>query len=225
MKEETQPVARLRTGPLGENAYALVSGTTSVLVDPGDEPEKILDFLSRLNLSPDLIVLTHGHLDHTAAIPALVEAWKGRDVRIAIHEADARYLGSRGAETNRRLFAAIGGLQFFDRYWRGMPEPDILLAEGMTLPGTTLKVLHTPGHSAGSVCLYDAQAGFVITGDTLFRDGIGRSDGFDADTDALQLSLERLASLPPDTLVWPGHGVRTTIGRELHPAHHQEPRP
>ena len=78
-----------------------------------------------------------------------------------------------------------------------------------------MKVIHTPGHSAGSICLYDAESAFLISGDTLFRDGVGRTDGPDSDVRALEHSLARLAVLPRDTVVFPGHGSRTTIGREL----------
>ena len=98
-------------------------------------------------------------------------------------------------------------------------EPDRLLDDGdvLVFGETRAQVLHTPGHSAGSICLYDKESGILISGDTLFRDGVGRSDGPDADPHALESSLSRLSSLPPETVVFPGHGARTTIGRELSP--------
>ena len=210
-------VERLMVGPIGENVYAIESGGTGVLIDPGANPDGILEFLGRKAVSVSVIVLTHGHLDHTAAIPALMEAWKASPPRIAIHSLDAVYLGAKGAATNRLLFEAIGAPAFFHGFWKGLPEPDILLSEGDFIPGTSLKVIHTPGHSAGSICLFDAESAFLISGDTLFRDGVGRSDGPDSDLRALELSLSMLALLPPDTLVLPGHGSRTTIGREFSP--------
>jgi glyoxylase-like metal-dependent hydrolase (beta-lactamase superfamily II) len=144
-----------------------------------------------------------------------MEAWKASPPKIAIHSLDARYLGIAGAETNRALFEAIGAPSFFQGFWNGLPEPDILLSEGDSIPGTSLKVIHSPGHSAGSICLHEAESAFLISGDTLFRDGVGRSDGPDSDPRALEASLARLALLPAGTLVFPGHGPRTTIGREF----------
>jgi hydroxyacylglutathione hydrolase len=208
-------VERLMVGPIGENVYAIESGGTGVLIDPGANPEGILEFLSGKAISVSLIVLTHGHLDHTAALPALMEAWKASPPRIAIHSLDAAYLGLEGEETNRTLFEAIGASGFFQGFWKNLPEPDILLSDGDPIPGTSMKVIHSPGHSAGSICLYDAESAFLVSGDTLFRDGVGRSDGPDSDPRALDASLARLALLPADTLVFPGHGPRTTIGREF----------
>lgn len=208
-------IERLMVGPLGENVYAIEAEGIGILVDPGDAPKNILSFLEDKGVDISLVVLTHGHLDHIAALPALLEAWKPKRPKIAIHSLDAAYLGKRSEETNRELFQAIGAPGFFHGYWKPMPEADILLSEGDLLPGTAIKVFHTPGHSAGSICLYDAEAGFLVSGDTLFRDGVGRSDGPDSDPSALDRSLERLSSLPPDTQVFPGHGPRTTIGREL----------
>ncbi len=208
-------IERLRIGPLGENVYAVESGDTAVLIDPGDEPTRILDFLVEKHIEPTIVVLTHGHLDHVAALPELLEAWKNRQVHLAIHTADASYLGTRGEETNRALFEAIRAMGFFRNYWRDLPESDLLLEEGMLIPGTRLRVMHTPGHSAGSICLFEEEAGFLVSGDTLFRDGIGRTDGPDSDPEAMQRSLKRLSKFPPETVVFPGHGPRTTIGREL----------
>jgi glyoxylase-like metal-dependent hydrolase (beta-lactamase superfamily II) len=208
-------VERLMVGPIGENVYAVESGGTGVLIDPGADPEGILKFLEKKAITVSLVVLTHGHLDHTAAIPALFEAWKASPPRLAVHSLDAAYLGARGEETNRILFENIKASGFFHGFWKKLPEPDILLSEGDVIPGTSMKVIHTPGHSAGSICLYDAESAFLISGDTLFRDGVGRSDGPDSDPQALRLSLSRLASLPAETQVFPGHGPRTTIGREL----------
>lgn len=211
----TTRVERLRVGPLGENVYAVETGTTSFLVDPGDDAVAILDFLNDKKIRPGFIVLTHGHLDHCAAIPELLEAFKSAPPAIAIHNLDAPYLGARGEETNRTLFSAIGAPSFFHNYWKRLPEADLLLEDGQKLPGCDFEVLHTPGHSAGSICLYHRDSGSLLSGDTLFRDGVGRIDGPDSDYHALGESLRRLASLPLETIVYPGHGPHTTIGREL----------
>ena len=206
-------------GPLGENAYILPAREPAgacILVDPGDEAERIVAFLDSRSLKPSLIVLTHGHLDHTAAIPEIVAAFAARGLRVglAVHALDARYLGKEGEATNRSTFAAIRAMGYFKSYWRPLPEADLLLEDGSPVPGTSFEVIHTPGHTAGSICLYDKAAGILVSGDTLFRDGVGRTDGPDSDGAELGKSLERLVALPPGTEVFPGHGEPTTIGRE-----------
>jgi glyoxylase-like metal-dependent hydrolase (beta-lactamase superfamily II) len=207
---------RLTVGPIGENAYVIAANGSCVLVDPGDEAQRILSFLDSRGLVPALIVATHGHLDHTAAIPELFAAWRSRGitVRLAAHAADADYFGAKGEETNRSLFAAIRALGYFKTYWRPIPSPDIFLADGDAIPGSSYRTIYSPGHSRGSICLYDKAASVLISGDTLFRDGFGRTDGPDADPVALKESLERLFALPPATRVFPGHGEETTIDRE-----------
>ncbi len=205
----------IQVGPLGENVYLVQSDDTAFLVDPGDEAQRILDLLYASGISPQFIVLTHGHLDHSSGLPKLLKLWKGRLPRIAIHSLDAPYLGAAGEATNRRLFEGLNAMAYFRYAWKALPEPDILLSEGDTIPATNFSVLHTPGHSAGSICLYSPRDSMLISGDTLFRDGIGRTDGVDSDYRALRESLRKLSKLPPETRVYPGHGEATTIGEEL----------
>jgi len=213
---------RLKVGPLGENAYIIPAcgesgeGDRCILVDPGDEGARILAFLDSRGLTPLLIAATHGHLDHTSAIPDILAAFatRGIEVPIAAHALDADYFGERAEASNRGLFSAIRALGYFKSYWRPLPAARILLVEGEALPGTAYRVIHTPGHTAGSVCLHDEAAGILISGDTLFRDGVGRTDGPDSDPAALEASLARLLALPPGTRVFPGHGEPTSIGRE-----------
>ncbi|MCX8014055.1 MAG: MBL fold metallo-hydrolase [Rectinema sp.] len=225
---------RLQLGPIGENCYIATSLNTTVIIDPGAEPERIITFLKEYALVPSLIVLTHGHLDHCAAIPEILEAI-GSDIGIAIHPDDAHFLGEASKETNRRLFEAIRAPSYFAAFWKPLPAPTVFLEDGMMVPGTTLQVIHTPGHSRGSICLHesalqrgsygtdDAEHGqhgtisCLISGDTLFRDGVGRTDTPDSDPVELERSLRKLAHFVPETLVFPGHGPRTTIGRELPP--------
>ncbi len=223
---------RLKVGPIGENCYIAESEGKIILIDPGADPEKIDNFVRYKQLKPSIIVLTHGHLDHTAAIPDLFELW-GTELPIGIHPEDACYLGKESEETNRLLFEAIRAPSYFRASWKPLPAPEILLIDGTMVPGTSLQVLHTPGHSKGSICLYEPElkagsygyeeegreqgtsCSCIISGDTLFRDGVGRTDGPDSDIYALEASLRKLARFSPDTLVYPGHGPRTTIGREL----------
>lgn len=209
----------LTVGPIGECCYFLPARTpgTCIVVDPGDEAEAILGHLKEGGLVPSLIALTHGHLDHTGAIPALLAGLEGQGPRprIAIHAADGAYLGPGAEDANRRVFAAIRALGYFKHYWRPLPGADILLNDGDFLPDSDWQVIHSPGHTAGSACFYNAGLGCLISGDTLFRDGVGRTDGPDSDPEALARSIEgRLFALPPETLVYPGHGEATSLGRE-----------
>ena len=208
---------RLTVGPIAENAYVITDGSSCLLVDPGAEAARILSFLDSRGLVPAMILATHGHLDHTAAIPELLAAWRERgiEVPLAVHADAAAYFGAEGEKTNRELFASIHALAFFKAYWRPIPAPGILLADGDFVPCASFRVIHSPGHSRGSVCLYDEPSSILISGDTLFRDGVGRTDCPDADGAALRASLERLLALPPATRVFPGHGDETTIGREF----------
>ena len=223
-------IERLKVGPIGENIYAVESRGLGVLIDPGADADIILAFLKEKAIEISTIALTHGHLDHCGAIPDLLTAWRARNIELAIHPEDARYLGKSGEEANRVLFDAIGAPSYFKSFWRALPEPTLLLKDGEYLPGTSLLVMHTPGHSGGSVCFYEAANGsdsaeggnppagiapFLISGDTLFRGGVGRVDAPDADPVKLAESLSRLSRLPPETLVFPGHGPKTTIGREF----------
>lgn len=221
-------IERLTVGPIGENVYVLPLRPASaggpaagsgdcILVDPGDEAAKIKAFLDDRGLRPVLIACTHGHLDHSAAIPELREAYRaeGRELPLAVHRGDRAYFGAQGEETNRALFAAIRATGFFRSYWRSMPEPEVLLEDGELLPGSTWKVLHSPGHTAGSACFYEESLGVLVSGDTLFRDGVGRTDGPDSDESELHRSImTRLFPLPNDTIVLPGHGEPTSVGRE-----------
>lgn len=207
---------RLTVGPIGENAYVLADAGGCLLVDPGDEAPRILSFLDSRGMVPSMVIATHGHLDHTAAIPELFAAWNSRGITVplAVHADDACYFGARGEETNRSLFKAIRALGYFKTYWRPLPEPDILLSDGDAIPGSSYRVISSPGHSRGSISLYDAAGSILISGDTLFRDGVGRTDGPDSDPAGLEESLRRLFALPPETRVFPGHGEETTIGDE-----------
>ncbi len=237
-------IERLKVGPIGENVYILPyntksdldkAGSACILVDPGDAADRILSVLDKKQLKVCCIALTHGHLDHTSAIPALFAAWEKQGMSftpgaggtcteasailhhppLAIHSADAAYLGPTSEETNRRTFMAIGAIGFFKHFSVPMPPADILLKDGDRVAGSMWRVIHSPGHSAGSVCFYCAELGILVSGDTLFRDGFGRTDGPDSDPAAMEKSIaSAVFPLPAETIVLPGHGEPTTIGRE-----------
>lgn len=207
-----------RVGPLGVNSIAYSSdGARCALIDPGDEPERLLELVEGLELAS--IVLTHGHLDHWSALPSLLTLLSARNEpppTVAIHEADADYLGRLARVKNEAVFRAIRGMGFFAKRFAEPPRADRFISDGSEIPGaTSLIALHSPGHSPGHCCFYDAGAGILLAGDAIFQGARGRVDCPDSDEAALLRSVERiLSSLPPETVIIPGHGPFTTVGAE-----------
>jgi glyoxylase-like metal-dependent hydrolase (beta-lactamase superfamily II) len=191
------------------------------VIDPGAEADRIIARLNQLKLVPVYILLTHGHFDHIAALPALAAAYSpkaagaqaGAGPLIAIHRGDAEYLGPGSYQVHCHSFsAAAGNTAYVDALWEDMPSPARVLEEGETIGPFT--VLHLPGHTRGSVGFYDEAAGVLFSGDTLFQGDYGRTDlpgGSDAQ---IIESLKRLLSMDGDIRVYPGHGPVTSIGEE-----------
>jgi len=189
-----------------------VSGKSGdcIVIDPGGDGDLILARLDKLQLRPRYIVLTHAHFDHIAALPHLAAAFPLAD--IAIHQAEAAKLGPRSLELHRRDFTGAGVSSYVEALWKPMPEASLFLKEGDAL-GPFL-VMHLPGHSPGSIGLYWEEEKILISGDTLFKSGVGRTDLPGGDEELLAQSLRRLFALDGDTAVYPGHGPATTIRRE-----------
>ena len=190
-----------------------------VVIDPGEEGEVIAARLTELNWTPRYILLTHGHFDHLSALPTLLAACKnavaGTDTplpKIGIHPGDAHYLGKDALAAHRHSFAAAGSAAYVDALWQPLPDADILFAEGDSVGPFT--VLHVPGHTGGSVCLYDEAAGILFTGDTLFQGSYGRTDLPGGNWDQLRQSLKRVLAMKGETIVCAGHGDPTTIKEE-----------
>ncbi len=195
-------IKTLVVGQLEANCYIIYDpgNREAMVVDPGDEPDRILDLITTDNLKVRHIVCTHTHFDHVGAIPELREK---TEARIVIHKDEAEIYEAA------RDMAALWGYDVDP-----LPPPDIYVTEGDEIKTGSLvfRVMHTPGHSPGGICLYGN--GIVITGDTLFAGSVGRTDFPGGDIDLLKGSFKRLMSLPDDTVVLPGHGPRSTIGRE-----------
>jgi len=198
--------------PLEDNS----SGQTPcVVIDPGEEAGKIMARLGELNWVPRYIFLTHGHFDHLAALPDLLEAFSGDTERkpiIGIHCLDASYLGKDSLAVHRASFAAGGSAAYVDALWKPLPNADILFEEG-TRAGPFV-ILHLPGHTPGSAGLYDEKAGVLFSGDTLFRGTWGRTDLPGGNETQIYQSLKRLLAMKKDIVVCPGHGPATSIGEE-----------
>jgi hydroxyacylglutathione hydrolase len=196
-------VSRLTVGPLQANCFIAADPASdqAVVIDPGGEPERILRALEEIGARAAAIINTHGHADHAAAAAALRQAL---GAPVLIHEADAELLGKRG-----RQMALWMGLEF------ETVEPDRLLhdEEAIEFGQARLTVLHTPGHTPGSISLLGTDR--VFTGDCLFAGGVGRWDFPGGSEQDLFRSIEtRLLTLDDETIVHPGHGPDTTIGRE-----------
>jgi hydroxyacylglutathione hydrolase len=200
-------IDRLVLGDFETNCYVVrpdESVVDCLIVDPGFDADNLLEFLTQHRLHPVAIVLTHGHVDHIAGLALLRQHYP--HAKVCIHRLDAGML----ANARANLSAFTGG-PFT------APAADVLLEDGDTVEeaGVKLKVLHTPGHTPGGICLYAEADGIIFVGDTLFADSVGRTDFPGGDMDQLLASIERrLLPLPENTVVHPGHGMRTTLGRE-----------
>lgn len=222
-------IEKIRVGPIGLNCYLVKQNAGNehavtrnsvplVIVDPGAEAKTIVERALAVQTGGRvLIALTHGHLDHTGALPevkAMLEQ-AGCMVSVGINQADAAYMGKQARETNERIFRGINAIGYFRKFFTEMPDPDFYFEHGSVLPGTTIKVLHTPGHTLGSCSFYCEDERSVLTGDTMFLDGRGRTDNFDSDEILLLESITQvLFSLPDDTKAYPGHGDETVLKHE-----------
>lgn len=196
-------VQQLTVGPLQENAWLVLDHQSeqAVLIDPGDEPAHLLRAVEESGCRLVAIWLTHAHFDHVGAIAGVVAQ---QPVPIWLHPADAFFYAN--AADN----AARWGVQI-----ENPPVAGQTLAEGdvVRLGAHEFTVWHLPGHSPGHVAFIGH--GLCFSGDVLFAGSIGRTDLPLCDPAAMQQSLMRMATLPPETRVLSGHGVMTSIGREL----------
>lgn len=195
-------IEKVVVGPFATNCYIVGDESTreGIIIDPGDEAEKILKKVNELGLDIKLILLTHGHIDHAGALKEVKEAL---NVDVAIHIDDANF----------DLYQSSGLV--LGLFYPKPATPDRLLKDGDTLDvaGMRFDVLHTPGHTAGGICLL--RDGVVFSGDTLFNHSIGRSDLPGGNHSHLLESIHsRLLVLDDNTTVYPGHGDETTIAAE-----------
>lgn len=196
-------IIQLVVGPLATNCYLVQEENSphALIIDPGAEPEAILEAVEANHAQVAAVVCTHGHPDHTGALRRVVAEL---GVPVYLHPADAPMLRQTWPEFFLPEPPAGPGVEV-----RGCTEGDYL-----GFGARRLRVLHTPGHSPGSVCL--AAEEVVFTGDTLFAGGVGRTDLSGGDDAALQGSLQRLVlELSPITLIYPGHGAATLMTQEL----------
>ena len=189
-------IISMQVGPIMTNCYILIDEESkkTAVIDPGEDADRILAALREEDSQVEYILLTHGHYDHTTAVPELHAALP--QARIYIHQADANGAGSK-------LFPLASQVEDLLLYDEG---------DTLALGGLTIQVLHTPGHSPGSVTL---QVGDVLfSGDTLFAGSCGRTDLQGGSYEQMMASLKRLGELEGDYKVLPGHNAPSTLDRE-----------
>ncbi len=196
-------VERLVVGQLQSNCYLLWDKLSkqAVIIDPGDDADSIILRLQALDLHPRIILATHGHFDHAMAAAELKMAF---DIPFLIHQADLPIL----KRMEKTVVFFTGAKESF------APQVDDYLTgnEIIKFGKEKIRVICTPGHTPGGVSFLGR--GVVFTGDTLFKQAIGRTEASYSSSADLKKSLQRLFKLPAKTIVYPGHGESTTIGKE-----------
>ena len=188
-------------GPIETNSYLATQGSQAVAVDAGGDPAPMLRYLSSHSLTLTHILLTHLHFDHTYGAKALQTA---TGAAILAGAKDAYLLETELGQGGFMDFPKVESFEYTPQN-----EGEI------TLLGQPCKALFTPGHSPGSLSYYFPQAGVIFTGDLLFYGSVGRTDFPGGSHDILMRSVkEKIFTLPPETIIYPGHGPETSVGRE-----------
>lgn len=206
-------IGRMVLGQLQTNCYFVYreGHPEAIVIDPADNGDKIADALKRNGFQVAGILLTHGHFDHMMGCEALVEAVNAQSqedaepVKVYAGEAERELLQDPGKNLSKMMHCSC------------TLEADAFVNDGdeVTIAGITCKVIATPGHTIGGICFYFEEAGFVVSGDTLFEESTGRTDFPTGSMSTLVRSIkEKLFVLPNETVVYPGHGGSTTIGHE-----------
>jgi glyoxylase-like metal-dependent hydrolase (beta-lactamase superfamily II) len=197
---------QLPLGPLQTNCYILSNrNNSSLIIDPGEESEKVFRYLNQKKLKPAAILLTHAHFDHIGAVEPIREKYS---IPVYIHIQEKKWLAD----------PALNGSQLFGMgQVKAKPADHVLSGQQeLTIGEFTFTVLETPGHSPGGISFYFKEAGLVASGDALFQGSIGRTDLPGGSHETLLKSIhKKLLVLPEETLVLSGHGPVTTIGQEM----------
>ena len=201
-------------GPYQTNCYIMGNEETSSawIIDPGNEGDTIISHLLARNVTPVAALLTHCHWDHITALGALKKKWPL--LEILVSKEDSRFLGK---DAYRLLCETCFDKTFLQQYKEELmqlPSSTGFLSDGQFLQDSHLKVIQTPGHTPGGICLYHEEGQFLFSGDTLFAGSIGRTDLLGGSYPQIVASCNRLLALPAEVQVLPGHGPMTTIGAE-----------
>ena len=196
-------IRNLYPGAMASNCYLLTVGAHAAVVDPSPAPETVLAELQKENAALEMILLTHGHFDHVFGMDGLRKA---TGAPVYVHKNDF----AMPDDPEQNVFLRVFGME------RRFGKPDRSLSDGDTLMlnGETIRVIHTPGHTAGCVC-YLCNDEFLITGDTLFAGTHGRTDVYSSNAGDMVSSLLRLRELPQTLPIYPGHGSPAVLGTAL----------
>lgn len=192
-------------GPVQTTCYVVSSQGRAVIVDPAANATKIIQYLGTKKLIPEAILLTHGHFDHIGAVNELAAKYR---LPIYAHKSEKEYFDQPEVNLSTMMYQPFVLSEDLDYHW---------LADGATLTclDTQVKIFHVPGHTSGSLCYYFVKDRMVFTGDTLFKQSIGRTDFIYGNHQQLVTGIrQKLLTLPDDTLVYPGHGDCTTVADE-----------
>lgn len=200
-------VIKFTVGPFAENTYLLTEEEQALMIDPGfledSEYQKVKTKIDNLDVELFAVVLTHAHVDHVLGLQKVVDDF---DIPVYLSDKD-RYLWNNFGSQAAMFGFTSDGFSF---------DPEVLpVTENWSLGNFSFDVRYTPGHAPDHVSLYSKFDGLLIAGDALFREGIGRTDLYKGDFKVLEKSIrEQLYSLPDDTVVYPGHGEKTTVAHE-----------
>lgn len=200
-------VRKYTVGPFAENTYLLTEGKQALIIDPGfledSEYHNVKTDIDEQDLELFAVMLTHAHVDHVLGLERVVDDF---DIPVYLCDKD-RYLWNNFGSQAAMFGFTSDGFSF---------DPEVLpITDEWSIGNFYFDVRYTPGHAPDHVSLYSKSDGIIIAGDALFREGIGRTDLYKGDFKVLEQSIqEQLYSLPDDTVVYPGHGEKTTIGHE-----------
>lgn len=200
-RNDNVEIVRLKTGPLTTNTYILrdLNELEGVVIDPGGDVEEIIDAIRSLKTTITRVISTHGHFDHILGVPRILDY---TDALFLLHEDDLEIMEM-----------SYEYCRYYDPQW-SIPEVDEYVDDGDTVKvgRIELRIIHTPGHTPGSISILGQ--GYIFTGDTLFKGTIGSTDFPGGNWNQMVESITRLMALPDSIVVLPGHGDKTSIGRE-----------
>ena len=209
-------IKTLTLGFLKTNCYLFSTDNSNLfIIDPADNPDSIIQAVQETGLIPVGIILTHTHFDHILAAGKLVETYP--DAGVYVYHSEVSNMGKAGREAQFMTINALVPqmMPYVQEALSQLPEVTSILHQSDAIPLSGLAVIHTPGHTQGSICLYAKDDGILFSGDTLFLESIGQTDYPGGNHIQLVESIQReLLTLPDTVQVCPGHGEKTTIGHE-----------
>ena len=197
-------IKKYSLGELQANCYFLIEDNSCLIIDPADDASFILEELQRQQLNLIGMLATHGHFDHVMAVG---EIQQSINLPLLIHEKDT-FLINRLEQTAKHFLGYKPIILSINNVKNFPPSPRLRWA-------SKLKIIHTPGHTPGSCCFYFKDENALFTGDTLFKDGIGRTDLSYSSKEDLKKSLKKIFKLPRETIVYAGHGEDTILEDEI----------